>query len=143
MSLICYAGNGCTDTSSHVVEVHPIPDLSWNLTPSCLANPTSFTSTSTISSGTIDSTTWLVNLQYPIEGIQGQYTFTTLGIQFLHLSAMSDLGCHVDTLIEVIVNPGLSSDFVYEPEICVAGDEITLTSNATGSSSLQWLVNGI
>lgn len=143
MSLICYAGNGCTDTSSHVVEVHPIPDLSWNLTPSCLANPTSFTSTSTISSGTIDSTSWLVNLQYPIEGIQGQYTFTTLGIQFLHLIAMSDLGCHVDTLIEVFVNPGLSSDFVYEPEICVAGDQLTLTSNATGSSSLQWVINGI
>ena len=143
MSLICYAGNGCTDSSSQVVTIHPMPELNWNLAPACKDNPTVFTSTSTISSGTIDSTSWLVNLQYPIEGIQGQYSFTTLGIQFLTLSAVSNMGCQADTLIQVNVNPGLSSSFIYEPAICIAGDELTLSSTANGSNTIDWVINGV
>ena len=143
MSLICYAGNGCTDSSSQVVTIHPMPELNWNLAPACKDNPTVFTSTSNISSGTIDSTSWLVNLQYPIDGIQGQYSFTTLGIQFLTLSAVSNMGCLADTLIQVNVNPGLSSSFVYEPAICIAGDELTLSSTANGSNTIDWVINGV
>lgn len=143
VSLICYAGNGCTDSSSQVVTIHPMPELNWNLAPACKDNPTVFTSTSTISSGTIDSTSWLVNLQYPIEGIQGQYSFTTLGIQFLTLSTVSNMGCQADTLIQVNVNPGLSSSFVYEPSICIAGDELTLYSTANGSNTIDWVINDV
>lgn len=143
MSLICYAGNGCVDTSTQVVTIHPMPELNWNLAPACKDNPTVFTSTSTISSGTIDSTSWMVNLQYPIEGIQGQYSFTTLGIQFLTLSAVSNMGCQADTLIQVTVNPGLSSSFIYEPAICIAGDELTLSSTANGSNTIDWVINGV
>lgn len=143
ISLICYAGNGCSDTNFQEIEVYPIPDLSWNISPSCIGIPTVFTSTSSISSGTIDSTSWLINLQYPIQGIEGQYSFTTLGIQFLHLTTITDLGCETDTLIEVNVNPGLSSGFVYEPGICIAGDELALSSSAIGSNSIDWFVNGI
>ena len=120
-----------------------MPELTWNLAPACRDNPTSFSSLSTIPSGTIDSTSWLVNLQYPIEGIQGQYSFTTLGIQFLTLSAVSNMGCLADTLIQVNVNPGLSSSFIYEPAICIAGDELTLSSTANGSNTIDWVINGV
>jgi hypothetical protein len=85
----------------------------------------------------------LVNLQYPFTGIDGQFTFSTLGIQFLTLSAVSNMGCQADTIIQVNVNPGLSSSFVYEPAICVAGDELELNSTAAGVNQINWLVNGI
>ncbi|MFM7595288.1 MAG: C25 family cysteine peptidase, partial [Flavobacteriales bacterium] len=143
VSLICHAGNGCSDTSTHAVTIHPKPELNWILSPSCKDNPTQFTSTSSIPSGSIDSTYWLVNLQYPISGLEGQFTFTTLGVQFLNLSAVSSLGCQSDTLIQVHVNPGLSSTFIFEPAICVAGDALILNSTASGISSVNWLVNGI
>jgi hypothetical protein len=143
VSLICYAGNGCTDTSTQVVTIHPMPELNWNLAPACKDNPTVFSSSSTIPSGSIDSTFWLVNLQYPFTGIEGQFTFSTLGIQFLTLSAVSNMGCQADTLIQVNVNPGLSSSFVYEPAICVAGDELELNSTAAGVNQINWIVNGI
>lgn len=143
VSLICYAGNGCTDTSTQSVTIFPMPELQWNIAPSCRDNPTVFTSLSTIPSGSIDSTNWLVNLQYPFSGIGGAYTFTTLGIQFLTLSAVSNLGCHADTLIEINVNPGLSSSFVYEPAICVAGDELELNSTAFGVNQINWIINGV
>jgi hypothetical protein len=143
VSLICYAGNGCTDTSTQVVTIHPMPDLNWNVAPACKDNPTVFSSSSTISNGSIDSTFWLVNLQYPFTGIDGQYSFTTLGIQYLTLSAVSNMGCQADTLIQVNVNPGLSSSFVYEPAICVAGDELELNSTAAGVNQINWIINGI
>ena len=142
VSLICIAGNGCTDTSIQSVIVYPTPDLSWNLLPACKDNPTAFTSTTTISSGTIDSTSWIVNLQFPFSGNQGEYTFTTLGIQYLTLSSISNHGCQSDTLIQVTVYPGLSSSFVYEPAICVAGDELVLNSTAYGVNQINWMVNG-
>jgi hypothetical protein len=143
VSLICYAGNGCTDTSTQVVTIHPMPELNWNVAPACKDNPTVFSSSSTIPSGSIDSTFWLVNLQYPFIGIEGQYSFTTLGIQFLTLSAVSNMGCQADTLIQVNVNPGLSSSFDYEPAICIAGDELTLSSTANGSNTIDWVINGV
>ena len=143
VSLICYAGNGCTDTSTQVVTIHPMPELNWNVAPACKDNPTVFSSSSTILSGSIDSTFWLVNLQYPFIGIEGQYSFTTLGIQFLTLSAVSNMGCQADTLIQVNVNPGLSSSFDYEPAICIAGDELTLSSTANGSNTIDWVINGV
>ena len=143
VTLICIAGNGCSDTSSQPLTIHPTPQLSWNISPSCKDNPTLFNSTSTIQNGSIDSTSWLVNLQFPISGIEGEYTFTTLGIQYLTLSATSNHGCQTDTLIQVFVNPGLSSSFVYEPSICIAGDELVLHSTASGVNQINWLVNGI
>lgn len=143
VSLICYAGNGCSDTSIQSVTIHPMPELHWNLAPACRDNPTAFTSLSSIPSGSIDSTFWLVNLQYPFTGIEGQFTFTTLGIQFLTLSAVSNLGCQADTLIQVNVNPGLSSSFIYEPAICVVGDELELNSTAAGVNQINWIINGI
>ena len=143
VSLICVAGNGCTDTSTQSVIVYPSPDLSWNLSPACKDNPTAFASTTTISSGTIDSTSWVVNLQFPFSGNQGEYTFTTLGIQYLTLSSISNHGCQSDTLIQVSVNPGLSSSFIYEPAICVAGDELVFNSTAVGVNQINWIVNGI
>ena len=143
VSLICYAGNGCSDTSIQSVSIHPMPELTWNLAPACRDNPTAFSSLSTIPSGSIDSTFWLVNLQYPFTGIEGQFTFTTLGIQFLTLSVVSNLGCQADTLIQVNVNPGLSSGFIYEPAICVAGDVLELNSTAAGVNQINWIINGI
>jgi len=53
------------------------------------------------------------------------------------------MGCQADTLIHVNVNPGLSSSFVYEPAICVAGDELALNSTAAGVNQINWIVNGI
>jgi hypothetical protein len=143
VSLICYAGNGCSDTSIQSVSIHPMPELHWNLAPACRDNPTAFTSLSSIPNGSIDSTFWLVNLQYPFTGIEGQFTFTTLGIQFLTLSVVSNLGCQADTLIQVNVNPGLSSSFIYEPAICVVGDELELNSTAAGVNQINWIINGI
>ncbi|MFM7566125.1 MAG: PKD domain-containing protein, partial [Flavobacteriales bacterium] len=143
LTLYAQASSGCSDTTTDTLTVFPTPDLSWTVGPSCMNNSTPFYSTSTIPSGTIDSTSWIVNLQYPFHGTAASYTFTTLGIQFLHLTATSNLGCMRDTLILVEVNPGLTSGFVYSPFIVVPGTTITLSSLASGNTSVQWSVNHV
>lgn len=142
LSLMAYSSNGCSDTLNQSISIFPKPDLAWNLSPSCINGLTTFESTSTLPIGSIDSTYWLVNLQFPFAGNMGSYTFTTLGIQYLHLNATSNQGCTSDTLILVDVKPGLSSGFSYSPLVCVAGDELTLNSLALGNSNLLWQVNG-
>jgi len=82
-----------------------------------------------------------VNLQFPIEGISGTYTFSTLGIQYLNLYAVSDQGCLRDTLILVDVNPGLTSGFSYSPSIVVAGTSVTFVSTSNGNTGLGWTIN--
>ncbi len=138
--LIAVSSNGCSDTISQTIQIQPSPVLSWNLSPSCKDLPTVFESTSTIPSGSIDSTQWLINLQFPFEETQGAYTFLTNGIQYLNLTAISDLGCSADTLILVNVNPGLSTAFTVNPQVCLAGSEATFTPTGFGYNSLQWQI---
>lgn len=138
--LIVVASNGCSDTTTQTITIQPSPLLSWNLSPSCKDLPTVFESTSTIPSGSIDSTQWLVNLQFPFEGTQGSYTFLTHGFQYLNLSATSDLGCSSDTLIMVYVNTGLNTTFTVNPEICLAGSEVTFTPTGFGYNAMQWQI---
>lgn len=143
LTLISYSSNGCNDSISQIVTIHPAPDLSWNISPACRNLPTQFNSSSTIPTGSIDSTYWMVNLQFPIEGISGTYTFSTLGIQYLNLYAVSDQGCLRDTLILVDVNPGLTSGFSYSPSIVVAGTSVTFVSSSNGNTGLGWTINQI
>jgi len=141
VALVSTAGNSCSDTLIQSVDILPKPDLTWVIGPSCRNNITVFQSQSTIPSGTLDSTSWLVNLQFPFHGTSGSYVFTTFGIQYLHLHTVSDLGCPRDTLILVDVQPGVSSAFNFEPMSVLAGDTVTLTSQSSGQSGQSWWVN--
>lgn len=141
VALVCTAGNSCSDTSIQSLNILPKPDLTWVVGPSCRNNVTVFESQTTIPSGTVDSTSWLVNLQFPFNGTTGSYVFTTFGIQYLQLHTVSDVGCARDTLILVNVQPGVSSAFTYEPLSLLAGDTLTLTSQSTGQNGHSWWIN--
>jgi PKD repeat protein len=141
VALVCTADNSCSDTLIQSLNILPKPDLTWVVGPSCRNNVTVFESQTTIPSGTVDSTSWLVNLQFPFNGTTGSYVFTTLGIQYLQLHTVSDLGCSRDTLILVDAQPGVSSVFTYEPLSLLAGDTLTLTSQSLGQNGQSWWVN--
>jgi hypothetical protein len=141
ISMVVHASNTCTDTATLSIDINPKPDLAWNVGSACIGNNTIFQSLSTIPTGTIDSTSWLVNLQFPFEGLGGSYVFTTLGIQYLHLNEVSNLGCESDTLILVHVIPGVVSAFTLLPETIVAGDTMQLASQSMGQNQLFWYVN--
>lgn len=141
-TLVVLAGNGCSDTSFQNIIIQPIPILSWDLSPACKNNPCYFESSSTITSGSIDSTSWMVNLQYPLNGVQNQYTFLTYGIQYLELSAISDQGCTSDTLILVDVHPEINAIISNTPYVLVSGLPVIFSSTSVGNNIQSWYING-
>ena len=138
IELITIGNNGCSDTSNQSVTIYPNPILNWNISPSCKNTLTVFEDLSTIPEGTLVSTDWLVNLQYPFTTPIASYRFATLGEQYLNLTSTSDQNCTSDTLILVNVNPELNANFSYSPTIVVAGVPVTFTDLSIGSTTATW-----
>ena len=138
IELIVVGNNGCSDTSSNSITIYPNPVLNWSITPSCKNTLTVFEDLSTIPEGTLVSTDWLVNLQYPFTTPVASYRFATLGVQYLNLTSTSDKNCTSDTLILVNVNPELNANFNYSPANIVAGVPVTFTDLSLGSTTATW-----
>jgi PKD repeat protein len=138
IELIVVGNNGCSDTSSNLITIYPNPVLNWSITPSCKNTLTVFEDLSTIPEGTLVSTNWLVNLQYPFTTPIASYRFATLGEQYLNLTSTSDQNCTSDTLILINVNPELNANFSYSPTNVVAGVPVTFTDLSIGSTTATW-----
>ena len=143
VQLVVTANNGCQDTLSQTITIHPKPILGWQVGPACKNTWTSFESQSTISIGNIAETDWLVNLQYPQEGTSSAYKFVTTGVQYLNLTSTSDQGCTTDTLIIVNVEPEINAAYSVSPTTVVAGVPVVFTNNSVGGTQYEWnLGNG-
>jgi hypothetical protein len=138
VELVVTANNGCQDTLSQTITIHPKPILGWQVGPSCKGLLTSFSSSSTVPLGEIVATDWLVNLQFPQSGIEGAYRFVTTGTQFLTLSCTSNEGCVEDTLIRIQTNPELRANFSVFPNEVVAGKEVRFNNLSVGANVVRF-----
>jgi len=136
--LVETASNGCVDSTQQTITIHPNPQLAWEIGPACQFTFTEFTNTSTVPIGSVSSTDWLVNLQYPYSSSSATYPFLTQGIQYLNLSTTSDQGCISDTLILVNVAAPLQANFTVVPSDLVAGINSTFINNSIGGNSYLW-----
>ena len=143
VQLVVTANNGCQDTLSQTITIHPKPILGWQVGPACKNTWTTFEDQSTIPLGSIVQTDWLVNLQYPFEGPSSEFLFVTTGEQYLNLTSTSDQGCSTDTLIIVNVQPEINAAYTVSPTTVVAGVPVVFTNNSLGGTSYEWnLGNG-
>jgi hypothetical protein len=143
VQLVVTANNGCQDTLSQTITIHPKPILDWQIGPACKNTFTTFDNQSIIPLGSIAQTDWLVNLQYPIEGTSSAYKFVTTGVQYLNLTSTSDQGCTTDTLIIVNVQPEINAAYTVSPTKVVAGVPVVFTNNSLGGTQYEWnLGNG-
>jgi hypothetical protein len=141
--LVVTANNGCQDTLTQTITIHPKPILGWQISPACKNTWTTFENQSTIPLGSIAETDWLVNLQYPQEGTSSAYKFVTTGFQYLNLTSTSDQGCTTDTLIIVNVQSEINAAYSVSPTTVVAGVPIVFTNSSLGGNSYEWnLGNG-
>lgn len=138
--------NGCSESDSQIIEVNPIPELSFDLLEPCIIDQLIVTNGSTIEEGSIDNVTWDFGTlgtsdlfdPMPIDvDNAGAYTIT--------LEATSNLGC-VSTLVQnfdVFDTP--VADFVFEND-CVGSAFSIVDASAieTGNiSSWEWDIDGI
>lgn len=138
IQLVVVGNNGCSDTSTNTITIYPNPVLNWSISPSCKNTLTVFEDLSTIPEGSLVSTDWLVNLQYPFTSKVASYRFATTGVQYLNLTSTSDRNCTSDTLILIDVYPELNADFNYSPNVIVGGVPVIFNENSIGSSSSTW-----
>ena len=136
--LVETASNGCVDSTQQNITIHPNPQLAWEISPACQFTYTEFNNTSTVPVGSISSTDWLVNLQYPYTNSSATYPFLTTGIQYLNLSTTSDQGCISDTLILVNVAGPLQANFTVVPSDLVAGISSVFSSSSIGATNYSW-----
>jgi PKD repeat protein len=136
--LVETASNGCVDSMQQNITIHPNPELAWEIGPACQFTYTEFTNNSTVPVGSISSTDWLVNLQYPYSSSSATYPFLTTGIQYLNLSTTSDQGCISDTLILVNVSGPLQANFTVVPSDLVAGISSVFSSSSIGATNYSW-----
>jgi hypothetical protein len=143
VQLIVMANNGCQDTSLQSIIIYPRPTLDWQVGPACKNAWTTFENLSSVSVGSINQSDWLINLQYPIEGMSSAYQFVTTGVQYLKLTSTTDNGCQRDTLIIVNVQPEINASYTVSPQTIVAGVPTSFTSTSTGATEYTWnLGNG-
>ncbi len=156
VTLIIEDGNGCVDSISHSIDLHPQPVADFNATTACSLTPTQFNDLSVPAFGTIQSWNWdfgdgsgSSNQQNPSYTYAPVGSVTTFNVTLI---ATDSNGCP-DTIVQTVtVNPQPLADFLTDT-VC-SGDATSFTDlssamtgtiqtwswdfgDGTGSSSLQ------
>jgi len=112
-SLAIFPVTGCAFSTVTVTD-NDYPDLSYTLSDLCPPGDVTFTSTSTIASGFIDSTIWDVGTVYETDVVIEN--FPNPGSQSITLSAISDIGCRVDSTFSISVEAPPVANFSFVPD---------------------------
>jgi gliding motility-associated-like protein len=139
VKLVVTTDNGCKDSATQSITVYPKPAVSFtvNTTNQCL-NPNSyaFTSTSTISSGTITAYTWdLGDGTTAIGTTPAAHTYSAAGTYIVKLVVTTNSGCMDSTTQTVTVYPKPVVAFtVNTANQCLNPNSYTFVSTATVSN---------
>ncbi len=98
---------GCTASLIVPVEVYPLPHANFTYSRTCVGNTTTFTNLSTISTGTINVSSWDFDNNGSTDNTTTSptTTITPAGTHQIHLSVLSDHSCPDDTVIPIYINP--------------------------------------
>lgn len=112
--LITVTDEGCTDTITVPVTVHPLPVASFTATDECLNVPNTFTDASVVSSGTIASWDWDFGDSNTSVSQNPSNSYTADGTYTTTLNVTSDMGCNNATAFtdNVVVYPLPVADFI-------------------------------
>jgi len=148
--LITTADNGCADTVTRNVQVHPQPRATFTAPASQCFDGNSFTfnSTSTVTPGSISLSSWSFGSVGTASGTSVTYSFPTVGTFSVLLNVISDKGC-IDTTrrtVTVYSNPTVAVTASGNLSFC-QGDSIFLfATGQAGSGNLvgfQWYKDGV
>jgi PKD repeat protein len=114
IKLVVTSGNGCKDSTTQTITVHPQPVASFTVAPpsSCLTgNSFAFTNTSTGST----SYTWSFGDGNTSTATSPTHTYTTAGTYTIKLIVTSGNGCNDSTTQTVTVYPQPVAAFTVAP----------------------------
>lgn len=142
VTLVAYTAQGCSDSVSIPVTVHPLPASSFSSTTVCIGSQTCFQDLTTISTGSITAWSWnfgdptsgannISNLQSPCHLYSAVGTFSVL------LTATSNNGCQSTANLNAIVLPPPVASFTSSVS-CL--NTATIFTDAS-TSALNWSWN--
>lgn len=139
VQLVVNTNQGCSDTLEQAVTIHPLPVPLFAATNACIGTTAMLDDLSSISSGYIDSTRWIIDVFDTISGNPQYFQFTTSGDHFIKLTTYSDFGCYKDTIQIVTVGPEVIANFnSYTGGSVIAGTPIVFQNTSIGASSYFW-----
>ncbi|MCX6291862.1 MAG: PKD domain-containing protein [Bacteroidetes bacterium] len=126
---------GCSGTLTKTVTVYPLPVAGFSASVVCLGNPTVFTNTSSISTGSITGYNWDFGDSHTSSSQNPSHSYTSAGTYNVSLNIVSNNGCTSSIILPVTVNALPVADAGINQVICT-GSNATLT--ATGGISYNW-----
>ncbi|MBI1288448.1 MAG: PKD domain-containing protein [Flavobacteriales bacterium] len=128
VELITTSGDGCSDTTTAVIDVYPTPVVDVSVQAECTLDDVQFVNNSSISSGTIDQYDWdfgdntTSTLAAPVHVYTAPNTYT---VNFI---ATSDHSCVADTTFQLVSYPNPVADLTVT-DVC-AYDQVSITDNS-------------
>ena len=104
VTLITVSDNGCSDTVSKTIIVHPNPVVSFTNSTECDYDSTVFTNNTSIASGT-SSYEWNFGTGDKTTTESPKYHFPQAGAYVVSLTATSDNGCERSASATIVVHP--------------------------------------
>jgi len=136
-AIIADDGNGCTVVDTVAVIVNPQPIPSFTVVGTCGLNPITFTSTSTVPSGTITDWQWSFGDGNTSDGIPNtDHTYAVAGTYQVTLAVTTDLGCQ-DSITQEIIVGSLPITISADQSIC---PNETATLVASGGITYLWKI---
>jgi gliding motility-associated-like protein len=141
VTLIAGSSNGCFDTTSASVVVHPLPTPLFTSGPVCQNAVTQFSDNSFIPLGSVVGWEYEFYNGFVSTSQNPQFVYTNSGSYPLTLTVTSDQGCTASTTTFVDVNPAPIADFSVSPNPAIALENVYFTDETTGNTIVNWFWN--
>lgn len=144
VELLVESDQGCLDSITKPVVVHPLPEVLFEAIPDkgCMPLDVQFNDLSTIASGANVAWNWEIESLDPSSEQDPSYTFTTSGFFDVSLTVTSDEGCITkETVVDLVTAyPLPNAKFIANPEVTeINFPEIKFTDLSTGNPSpINW-----
>jgi PKD repeat protein len=129
---------GCVGTESEDIVVYPKPNAMMDLGPACVGSFGTLSDMSTVLSGSLDSSMWIINATDTIYGMNTAYPWSSLGQQQVELTTFSAEGCSATANQFFDITETLAASFTSASAIVAAGDPIAFTNTSQGNGIYLW-----
>lgn len=147
VTLISTSNNGCMDTITKNIIIHPLPQASFSSVNVCLGTQSQFTDASTIPVNTTNDgiQSWIWNYGDGTAACSNQNTshlYANAGSYPVELTAVSSFGCQDNVINTIVINPMpvvnfTANDTIGCEQLCVIfQNQIILTSLTT--AAFEW-----
>lgn len=130
--------NGCINAVQQQIPVHPNPTANFTLGAACKGAYLSLEDLSTIPTGSIASSRWVINTTDTLYGLNSAYLIKSFGQQEIKLSTTSQKGCKAEKSTFIEVNNALTANFSVGTGIIAAAEQYTFENLSIGTANYVW-----